>query len=273
MPLLSDFEMANDTPGQVVGNVQRSRSAEDLKTLYGSDIFDHPERAFDAILEALEVFQQDPATFAPFSSKYDAFLRGQVALTDTETRGLRLFEDPDKGNCASCHKSRPTAAGALPLFTDYGLIAVGVPRNLAIPANADPTFFDLGLCGPVRTDLSDHPDYCGLFKAPSLRNVAVRRSFFHNGVFHSLRDAVAFYATRDTDPGRWYPTDAAGQVRKFDDLPAAYHENINFEPPFDRHAGNAPALTDDDVDDIVTFLRTLTDGYRTGTDPQTAGGR
>jgi cytochrome c peroxidase len=79
---------------------------------------------------------------------------------------------------------------------------------------------------------------------------------------HSLRDAVAFYASRDTDPGRWYPRNADGSIRKFDDLPVAYQENINVEPPFDRHEGDAPALSPAEIDDIVAFLDILTDGWK-----------
>jgi cytochrome c peroxidase len=91
--------------------------------------------------------------------------------------------------------------------------------------------------------------------------------FFHNGRYHTLREAVAFYATRDTDPGRWYPRNPDGSVRKFDDLPSQYAGNLNVEPPFDRHQGEPPALTDHEIDDIVAFLGTLTDGYRTASDP------
>jgi cytochrome c peroxidase len=127
-----------------------------------------------------------------------------------------------------------------------------------------PTFFDLGVCGPLRTDLTDHDDYCGLFRTPSLRNVALRKTFFHNGVIKTLRDAVAFYATRDTDPGRWYPRRADGTVDKFDDLPERYRTNLNDEPPFEgKKPGDRPALSDADIDDIVAFLGTLTDGYQT----------
>jgi len=96
-----------------------------------------------------------------------------------------------------------------------------------------------------------------------LRNVATRGAFYHNGLFHTLQDAVAFYATRDTNPERWYTVDQNGKVRKFDDLPAQYRSNINFEPPLDRRPGQPPALSDQDVSDIVAFLRTLTDGYTT----------
>lgn len=261
IPLLAANEMANASPTAVVARLADGPHAAALRTLYGQDVFAHRDRAFEAVLEALEVFQQDQATFAPFTSKYDAWLRGSAQLTAAEDRGRRLFEDPEKGNCAQCHISRPSGSGALPLFTDYGLVALGVPRNAAIPANRDPRYFDLGLCGPERRDLADHAEYCGLFKTPSLRNVALRRSFFHNGVIHDLRDAVAFYVERDVAPARWYPTDAQGAVRKFDDLPEQYWANVNDEPPFGGAPGDAPRLSPAEIDDVVAFLQTLTDGY------------
>src|SRR3546814_7422914 len=73
------------------------------------------------------------------------------------------------------------------LFPYTTLFRSGVPRNPEIPANADASYYDLGLCGPMRTDQHDNQNYCGLFKTPSLRNVAERGAFFHNGRFHTLR--------------------------------------------------------------------------------------
>jgi cytochrome c peroxidase len=269
LPLLSPFEMANPSPAAVVDKVRAAAYAPHLRRTFGGDIFADPDKAFAAILKTLEVFEQDPATFYPYNSKYDAYLAGKAALTAQEARGLAAFTDPRRGNCDHCHIGHRGLDGTPPQFTDYGLVAVGVPRNAAIPANADPDFHDLGVCGPDRTDLSDHPDYCGLFMTPTLRNVATRQVFFHNGRYHTLREAVAFYATRDTDPGRWYPRHPDGSVAKFDDLPARYVDNLNDEPPFDRRPGQAPALTDQEIDDIVVFLGTLTDGY--GSPPGLAG--
>ena len=49
---------------------------------------------------------------------------------------------------------------------------------------------------------------------------------------------------------------------KFDDLPATYRANVNTsEAPYNRRRGDAPALSDSEIDDVVAFLRTLTDGY------------
>lgn len=259
LPLLSPFEMANRDPDAVVAAAKKSREAGALRHATGSD-----DRAqlFDTILEAFEAYEQSYQDFYPYSSKYDAYLAAKATLTPAEARGLALFNDPAKGNCAHCHKSTRDNEGSPPQFTDYGFVALGVPRNPAIPANADPNYYDLGLCGPFRTDLEDHSDYCGMFKAPSLRNVALRRVFFHNGVFHSLRQVVEFYATRDTEPAKWYPRGADGKIEKFDDLPRQYWDNVNVEPPFDRHPGDPAALSDAEIDEIVAFLGTLTDGYR-----------
>lgn len=261
IPLLAGNEMANRDETSVVARVARAAYAGQMRKLYGEHIFEDTHRAFVAIGEALETYQQTPAEFAAYTSKYDAVLRGQTQLSAQEARGLAAFVDPNKGNCDHCHRGQLTLARNLPVFTDFGFIALGLPRNREIPANANPAYFDLGACGPQRKDLTRRPEFCGMFKAPSLRNVATRRSFYHNGIFHSLQDAVAFYATRDTNPEGWYPVGRDGKVRKFDDLPAKYRRNINFEPPFGRNPGDTPALSEQDVADIVAFLQTLTDGF------------
>jgi cytochrome c peroxidase len=261
IPLLSPFEMANADPAAVVARARAAGYGEALERIYGAAVMDSDEAAFVAIVKAFEVFEQDDRTFYPYSSKYDAYLAGTASLTAAEARGLALFDDPAKGNCASCHISGRGFDGTPPQFTDFGMIAIGVPRNPEIPANADPAYYDLGLCGPLRTDFKDRDDYCGLFRTPTLRNVALRHSFFHNGRFHTLKEVLEFYVQRDTNPERFYPRAADGSIRKFDDLPAAYQANINFDPPFDRHPGDAPALNDAEIADVIEFLRTLTDGY------------
>ena len=261
IPLLSAFEMGNATVEEVVAKTANASYAAQFRQAFGEDIFDKPQLAFNAVLLALEVFQQNPGDFYPYDSKYDAYLRGQVELTPQERRGLDLFNDRDKGNCASCHPSN-IRSGAFPQFSDFGLVALGVPRNDAIAANADPNYYDLGLCGPLRTDFLQRKDYCGLFRTPSLRNVALRRTFFHNGVFHSLDAVLHFYVQRDTDPGKWYRRDATGRIRKFDDLPLQYHGNVNTDPPFDRKPGDRPALAEAEIQDVIAFLQTLNDGYQ-----------
>ena len=260
LPLFSAFEMANSDADAVVRKV-RTRYAAQFRAAFGQRIFDDGALAFKGVLMALEAYQQSPAEFYPYSSKYDAWLRHETSLSPQELRGLAAFNDPAKGNCARCHPSA-MRKGALPQFTDFGFAAIGAPRNASIPANADPRYHDLGLCGPLRTDLNERHEYCGLFRTPTLRNVAMRPVFFHNGALRSLSDAVRFYAERDTQPQRWYPRGRDGITLKFDDLPPAYAGNLDTQAPFDRHAGDKPAMSDDDIQDITVFLQTLSDGWR-----------
>jgi len=95
---------------------------------------------------------------------------------------------------------------------------------------------------------------------PAQRGAA--KVFFHNGVFHSLKQVVEFYAQRDIDPGRWYSRNGAAGVRKFDDLPRRFHDNVLMTPPFGGRVGEPPRLSDAEVRDIVAFLQTLTDGWQ-----------
>ncbi|KAI1696759.1 bacterial extracellular solute-binding protein, family 7 domain-containing protein [Ditylenchus destructor] len=153
-PLLSPFEMANADRGAVVARMKGSANAALLRQSFGPHVFDDAGLAWNAMVLALEVFQQSPKDFAPFSSRYDAYLRGKGVLTPAEARGLALFEGKDKGNCASCHPSA-IKRGAMPVFTDMGHIAIGVPRNGAIPANRDASFHDLGTCDAVAAQRGD----------------------------------------------------------------------------------------------------------------------
>jgi cytochrome c peroxidase len=262
LPLLAPNEMANTGVADVARKLSKTTYARQFRAAFGQGIFEDPERAFDAGLRALEAFQQVPEEFYPYTSRYDAFLRGDVELTEQEERGVALFKDPAKGNCASCHLG-VSRAGVPPPFTDFDFVNVGVPRNRRLPANADPNYYDLGLCGPARRDLAAKPELCGYFRSPTVRNVALRDAFFHNGVFTTLREVLHFYNERDLHPEKYYSRNPDGSIHMFDDLPAGYPDNVDHDPPLDRKPGAEPALSEADIDDIIAFLHTLTDGYTT----------
>ena len=262
-PFLAPHEMANASTGDVVERLSRSSYAAQFRLVFGEAIFAQPQQAFSRITYALQQFQQEEPDFHRYDSKYDLYLASKVPLELAELRGLALFNDERKGNCAACHPSVRGDNGAPPLFTDFSFDNLGLPRNARIPATAEAAYFDLGLCGPDRTDLAKKGELCGAFKVPSLRNVATRQVFFHNGVFDNLADALRFYVRRDTHPEEWYPRDKRGKVQKFNDLPARYRANVNTkEAPFDRKRGMVPALTAGEIEDMVKFLATLTDGYQ-----------
>ncbi len=264
-PFLSAHEMANASVADVAMKLSQAAYADSFRALFGADIFSTPDAAFDRALLALQKYQQeDVGEFASYTSKYDAFLAGRVAFSAQELRGLALYNDPTRGNCAGCHPNSRGPNGEPPLFTDFTYDNLGVPRNPDIPANADPQYFDLGICGPDRTDIvGDHPELCGAFKVPTLRNIALTAPYFHNGRFATLRETLEFYVRRDTHPEEFYPLDAGGQPIKFDDLPDAYQANVNTtEVPYNRRAGDVPALGDSDIEDVIAFLNTLTDGFQ-----------
>ena len=261
-PFLNGREMANGTVSEVIARLAATSYAADFRALYGDDIFDRPSEAFERVKLALQQYQREDSDFQPFSSKYDEFLRGRATLTAQETRGLALFVNPSKGNCAACHPAIKAADGTHPLFTDFTYDVLGLPRNTELLANADANTYDLGLCARDLGDLTSRTDLCGAFKVPSLRNVALRKALFHNGVFKTLKDAITFYVQRDTNPEKFFPVGADGTVEKFNDLPRAYRRNVNTsEAPYNRQLGDTPALTDAEIEDVIAFLGTLTDGY------------
>jgi cytochrome c peroxidase len=262
-PLFAAHEMANATPADLVARLARTPYADEFRQVFGQSIFDDKQGTVLAVTFALAQYEKLDPDFRPFNSKYDLFLAGKLRLAPAELRGLALFNRADKGNCAACHPSGRGPGGSPPMFTDFTYDNLGVPRNVQIPANADPEYRDMGLCGPERTDLADRTDLCGAFKVPTLRNVATRRVFFHNGQFKTLRDALRFYVRRNTNPEEFYPVDANGDVQKFNDLPPDLSANVNtVEVPYDRLLGEAPRLTDAELDDLEVFLNTLTDGYQ-----------
>jgi cytochrome c peroxidase len=261
-PLFATHEMANATPGDLVARLARTPYADEFRQVFGQNIFDDEQGTLLAVTFALAQYQKLDPDFRPFDSKYDLFLAGRLRLAPAELRGLALFNRADKGNCAACHPSGRNADGTPPMFTDFTYDNLGVPRNPQIPATLDPAYSDRGLCGPDRADLADRRDLCGAFKVPTLRNVATRKVFFHNAQFKTLRDALRFYVRRDTNPEQFYPLDADGNVLKFDDLPPELAGNVNTkEIPYDRKSGEAPRLTEAELDDLEAFLGTLTDGY------------
>ncbi len=258
-PLFAVSEMANTSIHGLINKLKVAPYSAQFKRVYGEHVLKNDEVALATMLDAIKHFELDDPSFHPYSSKYDQYLDGDVQLSDQELRGLALFNDPNKGNCNTCHISTRGEDGSPPIFTDLTFANLGVPRNPNLPANVDPKFFDLGLCGPERKDLQTTPSDCGMFKTPSLRNVASRAVFMHNGVFTHLDDVVRFYAERDIHPAKWYPRHA-GRIYKYNDLPKAYLANVNFtDAPFSRKTIGKPVLSDTDISDIVAFLNTLTD--------------
>ena len=262
-PMLDPREMDGGSIEIIADKLRNAPYAKKFAALFGERIFKDTKLLVAEAAFAVGRYQIEEPSFHPYTSKYDYWLEGKARLSEAEMRGLRLFNDPEKANCAGCHTSQPSRDGRPPAFTDTQYEALGAPRNLALADTKNPTYFDLGVCGPVRKDIADQTQFCGMFKTPTLRNTALRKAFFHNGVFHTLQEVMDFYNLRDTNPEKVYPAGADGKVQKYNDLPVQYHANVDVaDPPFNRHPGDQPAMTAQDEADIIAFLQTLNDGYK-----------
>ena len=155
---------------------------------------------------------------------------------------MGLFISELKGNCAACHPSNASPDGTPPLFTDFSYDNLGVPKNPENPFYTSPEdlnpegydFVDLGL-GATLNDPAEN----GKFRVPTLRNVAITSPYLHNGVFKTMFQVVSFYKSRDVAP--WPEPEVA--------------ENVNHDELGDL------GLTNMEMEDIVAFLSTLTDGW------------
>jgi len=179
IPLLSKNEMANASPAQVVARLRKADYADQFRAAFGADIFKDDKEAFRVAMQALQAYQLEDVSFHPYDSKYDLYAGNKIGgnLTAQEMRGFAVYNDPDKGNCFACHFNGAGIGGSVRLFTDFTYAAIGVPRNSEIPATRNAAYYDLGICSRPDHPLPKNAPYCGMFRTPTLRNVATRRVF------------------------------------------------------------------------------------------------
>ncbi len=129
-----------------------------------AEAFGSPEVTPSRIAMAIATYQR-----TQFSDRapIDLANGGIAPLTDQEQRGRNVF---NASSCNVCHGGS--------LFSDNSFRYIGVR----------PQGEDLG-----RFNVTGNNGDRGSFRVPSLRNVGLRNSFFHNGQFTSLEQVVAFY--------------------------------------------------------------------------------
>ena len=241
-PFLNPLEMANPDEQAVIDKIKNTEYVDLFRKVFGDDALQNTEKAYDFIAEALADYERS-YELNKFNSKYDYYLKGKADLTPQEARGFAIFVNEEKGNCAACHPHQVGENGSPPLFTDYTYDNLGVPKNAEIPfyylpeeLNPDGVdFVDQGLGAIV-----NKPEEMGKFKVPTLRNIEKTAPYMHNGIFKTLRQVVIFYNTRSVGP--WPEPEVS--------------ENVNEE-----ELGNL-GLTDQEIDDLVAFMETLTDDYQ-----------
>lgn len=238
IPLLNPVEMGNTDKRMVVEKVKRAAYYPQLVDIYGDT--DNVDSIFEYITDAMAVYESS-YEISPFTSKFDAYIRGKCQLTAQEKRGMDLFQD--KGQCANCHIMEPDERAHRVLFTDFTYDNLGIPVNPDNPHHNVPARYflltsdslDLGLGSIVKVENEN-----GKFRVPTLRNIELTAPYGHNGYFKTLEDIVHFYNVRDA--GNEFPQ-------------AEYPATVNRE-----ELGNLE-LTVDEEEDIVAFMKTLTDGF------------
>lgn len=239
-PFLNKLEMNNADTAMVIAKLRSADYYPLYKKVYGEPV--NIQKAFANMADAIGNFEMS-AVFSPFTSKFDYYLKGVAQLSPEEERGLKLFNDPLKANCAACHPSTPDPDLGKVMFTDFTYDNIGVPKNPANPFYAIPSTFN-----PDGTNAFDYglgkilnnADFYGHFKVSSLRNVALTAPYFHNGFLNTLEEVVHFYNKRDVEP---FPV-------------AEFPATVNHKELGNLH------LTAQEEKDIVAFLKTLTDGYK-----------
>jgi cytochrome c peroxidase len=264
-PFLNPLEQALPDPSYVVDRVCTSEYSDLFSSVCGSSICGDVPAAYDCIAYSIAAYERS-SEVSQFSSKYDAYLRGEVDLTAQEMQGLELFNG--KGKCSGCHISDPPS----PLFTDYTYDNLGVPRNPENPFYFEPEWnpdgllwVDTGLGGFLEGagyGLGVYEPEWGKQKVPTLRNVAKRpgrgfvKAYGHNGYFKSLESIVHFYNTRDVISECPDPFTTAKDALAQDCWPVPeIEENVNTD-----ELGNLD-LSPEQEAAIVAFMKTLSDGY------------
>ena len=255
IPLLNPQEMNNPDKASVVTRIRRASYAGLFRELYGAHALDDVDRGFAAVLDALATYQRSPE-LRPFASRYDRYLSGAAALDAAELRGLAIFEDPARGDCARCHPSRPGPDGSPPLFTTFGYANLGIPRyanNMfyAQPPAANPAgqaFIDHGLATTLADAAQD-----GKFRIPTLRNIARTAPYGHNGYFANLPYMLEFIANREAGSFDVPTCSRTPGTRSRCAWPVP-----EVASTIDDHTGRQ-RLRPDELDDLDAFLETLTD--------------
>jgi cytochrome c peroxidase len=222
VPLQHADEMAQDL-GRLVAALKADASYRKLfKIAYG-------EISSAAITRALASFER---TLISSNSRYDQFLRGEITLDAQEELGRKLFmAHPDVkvslrgANCIDCH-SQFLTGGANARFDGFSNNGLDDEAHLQ----------------PGLQAVTGKPEHRGMFKVPSLRNIALTAPYMHDGRFNTLEEVLDHY-----DSGIKNSSTLSALIVEADNRGAAAAGRISLH------------LTAGEKAAIIAFLHTLTD--------------
>ena len=173
------------------------------------DAFGTEEITIDRIAKAIAQFVR---TMISYNSRFDQFVRHEINLTPAEIRGYELFMS-EKADCFHCHGEPALLTGSLFINNAKDSLFAGDDDRFSVTG--------------------DPADY-GKYFTPSLRNVALRNAFMHDGRFKSLEEVIDHYS----------------------------HGLVNspyVDPLMKYVAFGGTQLTESEKADLLAFLNTFTD--------------
>ncbi|MDP3277849.1 MAG: di-heme enzyme [Deltaproteobacteria bacterium] len=175
-------------------------------------------------------------TLISFNAPYDRYVRGdRSAMTASAVRGLELF-NTERLECYHCHSGFN--------FSDATVSEGSAPREAPFHNTALYNIDGRGAYpAPNRgvLEVSTRPEDMGRFRAPSLRNIELTAPYMHDGSIATLEQVIAHYA-------------AGG--RRITEGPNAGDGSTS---PLKSDLLRGFTLTDAERDDLLAFLRALTD--------------
>jgi cytochrome c peroxidase len=232
LPILNPVEMGQKTPEDVVAKLRTlPEYAQDFQRIYG-----HPT-TYDDLASAIAAFER---TQYSGNSPFDRFMAGNAsAIDDNAKRGWALFNG--KARCSDCHAFNSVS----PLFSDQKFHNIGIAAHkqnftdlarkaIGIVQSADTKQIDELALQTEYSELgrflvTKKDDDIGAFKPETLRNIGVTGPYMHDGSLTTLWDVIDHY----NKGGVPNPYLDGGMQRL--------------------------GLSENEIDDLVAFLFTLTD--------------
>lgn len=194
-PIQNPIEMGSTHEATVKRIASVKGYAPLFKAAFGDDKVD-----IDRVAKAIASFER---TILTGNAPYDRWQAGdKKALSAAAVRGMALFNDPKKADCAVCHSGFN--------FSDSAFHNLGVGMKAAKP--------DLG-----RFDVTKKDKDRGAFKTPTLRNLADTAPYMHDGSVATLKDVVELY-NRGGDKNPWLD----GQIRPLHLTPGEVDDVVAF---------------------------------------------
>jgi cytochrome c peroxidase len=176
------------------------------------------------VTKAIAAFER---TIISVRSPYDRYRWGgePSAISDAAKRGELIFSSSERGGCFQCHGGWTFSGG---IRFEGSKVSHGSDEQLGGFFNTGATTYEAPNRGLY--ELTHRPEDIGKFRPPTLRNIAITEPYMHDGSIATLEEVIGHYASGG-----------------------------KFNPPNKTRILHPFPLTGTDREDLVEFLKSLTD--------------